>query len=413
MIFRKVALERLSSPEQLDQLMEVTSPRGWLALVALGALLLVALTWGIFGSIPSKATGEGILIRQGGVSNVVATGSGQLEEIKVTVGDVLTAGQVVASVRQDPLQRQIQEAESKLAQLRVDYQSLLAYGEEQRRLKARDRSQQRANLQQSIKRLEQDGSLLEEKLVVQASLLEQGLITKQTLLDTQQALNASRDALAGSRLQLDGLDLKRLEAEQDLEQQLDARRLSLRDQESQLRELKAKLVENASVVSPFDGRVLELMAGPGDLVSPGTPLVTVEVVSEELMAVIYVPASTGKQVQPGMAVQISPSTVKQEEYGYMLGVVSRVAEFPSTTRGMMSLLANQDLVSQLTAQGLPIQANVELLRDQATPTGYRWSSSKGPNVKISSGTLAVGSIIVKRDRPIRLVIPVVREKLGI
>ena len=39
MIFRKVALERLSSPEQLDQLMQVTSPKGWLALAGLGALL--------------------------------------------------------------------------------------------------------------------------------------------------------------------------------------------------------------------------------------------------------------------------------------------------------------------------------------------------------------------------------------
>lgn len=413
MIFRKVALERLSSPEQLDQLMEVTSPRGWLALVALGALLLSALGWGIFGSIPTKASGQGILIRQGGVSDVVATGSGQIEQMKVSVGDVLHAGQPVASVRQDPLLRQIQEGEAKLAQIKVDYQSLLAFAEEQRRLKARDRSQQKANLQQSIQRLEKDASLVTEKLAVRGKLLAEGLITKQSLLDTEQELNSTRDALASSRLQLDGLDLKRLEAEQDVEQQLDARRLTLRDEESQIRELKAKLEENASVLSPYDGRVLEVMAGLGDLVSPGTPILTVEVVSEELMALIYVPATGGKQIQPGMPVQIAPSTVKEEEYGYMLGVVSWVAEFPSTSRGMMSLLANQDLVSQLTAQGLPIQANVELLRDPTTPTGYKWSSSKGPSVKISSGTLAVGSIIVKRERPIRLVIPAVREKLGI
>ena len=35
MIFRKVALERLSSPEQLDQLLQVTDPKGWMALGAL------------------------------------------------------------------------------------------------------------------------------------------------------------------------------------------------------------------------------------------------------------------------------------------------------------------------------------------------------------------------------------------
>ncbi|MFL6291034.1 MAG: NHLP bacteriocin system secretion protein, partial [Thermoanaerobaculia bacterium] len=60
MIFRKVALERLSSPEQLDQLMQVTSPRGWLALGAFGTLLNTALGWAELGTIPTDATGEGI-----------------------------------------------------------------------------------------------------------------------------------------------------------------------------------------------------------------------------------------------------------------------------------------------------------------------------------------------------------------
>jgi hypothetical protein len=34
-------------------------------------------------------------------------------------------------------------------------------------------------------------------------------------------------------------------------------------------------------------------------------------------------------------------------------------------------------------------------------------------VKISSGTLAQGDVIVRADRPIRLVIPTIREKLGL
>ena len=38
-IFRKVALERLSSPEQLDQMVQVTNPKGWLALTGLGAIV--------------------------------------------------------------------------------------------------------------------------------------------------------------------------------------------------------------------------------------------------------------------------------------------------------------------------------------------------------------------------------------
>jgi hypothetical protein len=68
-IFRKAALERLSSPEQLDQLMQVTTPKGWLALIALAGLLVTAVILGFVGSIPVTVTGPCILLDSGGVNN--------------------------------------------------------------------------------------------------------------------------------------------------------------------------------------------------------------------------------------------------------------------------------------------------------------------------------------------------------
>jgi hypothetical protein len=61
-IFRKESLERLSSPEQLDQLMQVVRPKSWLPLVALGSVMTFALLWGILGRIPITATGKGLLV---------------------------------------------------------------------------------------------------------------------------------------------------------------------------------------------------------------------------------------------------------------------------------------------------------------------------------------------------------------
>ena len=68
-IFRQAALERLSSPEQLDQLMQVTTPKGWLALIALAGLLVTAVVLGFVGSIPVTVTGQCILLNSGGVNN--------------------------------------------------------------------------------------------------------------------------------------------------------------------------------------------------------------------------------------------------------------------------------------------------------------------------------------------------------
>jgi HlyD family secretion protein len=159
--------------------------------------------------------------------------------------------------------------------------------------------------------------------------------------------------------------------------------------------------------------VLEILADHGAVVTAGTPLLNVEVLSEDLIAALFVPASAGKKVQFGMPVRVAPSTVKREEYGAMLGRVVWVAEFPSTSPGMTRLLGNAALVAKLMEQGPPIQVNVSLDRDPATPTGFRWSSSHGPSLKISSGTLASGDIIVKEERPITLIIPTLREKLGL
>ena len=51
-IFRKVSLERLSSPDKLDQLIHIISPKLWLSICALGILSLVGLTWISIGSVP-------------------------------------------------------------------------------------------------------------------------------------------------------------------------------------------------------------------------------------------------------------------------------------------------------------------------------------------------------------------------
>jgi HlyD family secretion protein len=411
-IFRKVALERLSSPEQLDQLMQVTDPKGWLALGALGALLLASVTWGVLGSIPTEARGEGILLRQGGVSSLVAAETGQVEEILVSVGDVIRKGQVVARVRQEELLRQIQDSRDRLADARAKYQDLVRYAGAQRQLRDRDLAQQRANLRQTVAAAEREVALIRERMASERDLLKDGLITRQTLLTSEQSLNAAQDKLANARLELNGLELKRVDAEQQLDQQIQTREAEIRDLEIELRERQAKLGETARVTSPRAGRVLELLVDRGDVVNPGTALLNLEVVSDDLVAVLFVPATAGKRVQPGMQVRVTPSTVKREEFGSILGKVTWAAEYPSTSRGMIRLLGNEALVTKLMEEGPPIQVNVALERDPATPSGFRWSSSTGPSLKISSGTLATGDVVVRQEPPINLVIPKVREKLG-
>ncbi len=95
-IFRKVAVERLASPDQVDQLMQVTHARGWLALGAIVAIIAAALVWGIVGSIPTQINGEGILIATGGINTVEAPEAGKITKLYVTVGQHIGANEEVA-----------------------------------------------------------------------------------------------------------------------------------------------------------------------------------------------------------------------------------------------------------------------------------------------------------------------------
>src|SRR5258707_1555768 len=95
-IFRATAIERLSSPEQLDQLVDIVRPADWIATVVIGLVLAAIVAWSVVGRIPTRAAGEGILISDGGkVVDAISSNAGSLAAIEVMVGDHVTQGQLV------------------------------------------------------------------------------------------------------------------------------------------------------------------------------------------------------------------------------------------------------------------------------------------------------------------------------
>ncbi|MBT4107082.1 hypothetical protein OAI08_01155 [Gammaproteobacteria bacterium] len=98
-IFRKEALEQLQSPEQLEQLLQVTNRRSWLTLGVFVVGFLGILLWMLFGRIPVAVSGEGVIIAPGQVVPIQATYSGYLEAVDLDPGDEVFAGQVLGFVR--------------------------------------------------------------------------------------------------------------------------------------------------------------------------------------------------------------------------------------------------------------------------------------------------------------------------
>jgi HlyD family secretion protein len=186
--------------------------------------------------------------------------------------------------------------------------------------------------------------------------------------------------------------------------------------ENEIERLEDQHIRSSEVTSPYTGRILEVMAEPGSIVAQGSAIMRLDLVGdhiEDLEAVLYVPSTDGKRVRAGMAVQISPTTVKREEYGYMEGTVSRVSDFPATPEAMARVLKNEQLVHVLSGGGAPYETYASLRLDSSTRSGFRWSSSLGPDTGIQSGTICSATITVDAQRPAEMVLPVLRRFLGV
>lgn len=415
-LFRKVSLERLASPEQLDQMIQVTTPRGWITLAALGVLLGAAMVWGVAGSIPEKASGQGILVRSGGVFEVVPLGGGRVEDVAVRVGEEVSEGQVVARIAQPDLLAALSEGRAALEDLRIQQRQVEEFGSREVRMQTEYLAQRRVDLEAAIRAGEEELGWTREKIANQERLVAQGLLTRQTLLATRQQYETTQRDVRTNRNQVQQNSVDQLALRERKRQEIEAGRLKIEEAERALGRQEAELLRSSQVVSPYTGTVLEIMTEQGRVIERGEPVLRLDLTGKtvkDLEAVLYVASTEGKKIRPGMRIQISPSTVRQEEHGFLLGTVTYVSDYPATAQGMARTLKNDALVAALAGGGAPYEVHADLIPDPDTRSRYRWSSPKGPPAEIRSGTLCSAYITLEERRPLELVLPVFRRSAGL
>lgn len=415
-VFRKVSLDRLSSPEQLDQLMQVTDPRGWIALAATGVILLTAIVWSVAGTVPETVSGSGMLMKTGGVFEVAPLSGGRVTDLSVGVGDTVHEGQAVARIAQPDLADKLQQARTALAELRAQQAELVKYGDHDLKLQTDYLAQQRTNLEQSIAAAEQSLRWTQDRLTSEQQLATKGLLTNATVLATRQQYEANRQRLSDSRGELTQIAAKLLALENQRRREVSDGAFKIQQQVAVAADVERQLDAASRVITPYTGRILEVMSGEGSLVAPGEPILNLDLTGNavrRLEVVLFVASGEGKRIKPGMAIQVAPSTVRQEEFGLMLGRVTYVSDFPATAKGMQRILKNDRVVNELAGHDAPYEVHAELLVDPGTVSQYKWSSSKGPPIAIRSGTMATANIEVAARRPIEMVIPILKQYAGL
>lgn len=379
-IFRKVALERLSSPDKLDQMIHVVSGKAWLVMSTVFFLAMALIVWSIVGRINIKVNAEGVLLRSGGVFTVYSQVNGQVTDIAVRAGEEVKRGEVIARIMTPAISSEIYLLNQKLEEQKINYQNEVKH----------------FDLLQS--QIEDKIKNLTERLAQRNILFEKGLITKEKVLQTSNELQTQI-------ADLNGLTIKRKEAKDKLEE--------IKDKVQSLDQERFRI---SRIDSPYSGRIIEIKVDPDQLITAGAKIISLELSGRNiktLEGILYVNYDEGKNIKVDMDVLISPNGMPAEDYGSMIGKVIAVSSYPVTVESMTTKLQDDNLIKKILGTGPKYSVTVDFKIDPNTVSGFAWTSSVGPPVKINSGTLATGTIVLEKRRPISFVLPFLKKSLGV
>jgi HlyD family secretion protein len=412
--FRAVSLERAASPEQLDYLVKITTSYDWLFGLVIFLALTTAVTWSVVGRIPSRTPGEGILLSSGGrVVDAVSAAPGRLASIDVAVGDRVSTGQTIARIAQVDIEQRYRSTVEVFREREREHANLVSKTAIELASKSKNFAKLEEAFDQIIQGTNQRIEYLTEEVRNLEGLFAKGYTIRRNVEDRRRELTDARQRREDAQNEILKLRAQKTDLETQRERESQDSEFRLNEARRQMEQLGGELGRNTQVMSPIDGRVLEIKVSTGSVLNVGTAVIAVEAEGTTLEALVYIPSDRGKTVKPGMEVRLEPSTVKREEFGTMIGTVVSVSDFPITAQGMEAVLHNDKLVSRFSKDGAPYAVVVRLQSDATTTSGFRWAVGKGPPQRLTSGTLAKAEITTREQRPLDLVVPMFKRLTGV
>lgn len=406
-LFRPEAIKGLRSPEQLDSLLQLTRPAAWVALAVLIFIVIVTLIWGVLGRIPVQVTGLGVVLPAGtDIYQVQSEVAGVVKSTQVKPNQAVTEVQRLVVIALPVDQVALQDAQRSQDLLRTQYATQKDFAQRDIERRRQTVAQQNDTLRKKIADSQSYLSYLRNLLADQTAEQKLGYLTRQQTEATRTGIYSTEQTIAEAQNAMAQNELELIEFKNSREQQLESLQDQVVQAESKVRELTATLSSEREIFSPVDGLVSEIDVKPGTLVEAGATIAIIEQRSAQLELVAFFEIGKGKRLQPGMAVRVSPASVERDLYGSIVGRVETVSDLPETAAALLDLLGNAALVTQMMGAGAPIRATIALEADPRTPSGLRWTSSRGPNLKITAGETASASVTVEEKRPLDLVIPI-------
>lgn len=413
--FRQEALAHLYADKSYDTQLKIVSSQAWFFLFILFITISSLVLWGFLGSIPIWVDGKGIILtKESNIYSVVAKGTdGEITQILASPQQKVMKGQPIAKIRHSALEKEATESERLLAYLTTHH----AEQEAEYKKRHQQRVEEHENQQKLLRKILtiQDNYLvfLTDMLKRRKELFDTKLLSADQYQQTFQEFSATTNQIHQTNMNLVQNEISLNEFMDKWHQQLNEESLKIQDTKKMVNTLHDQIKIFSVATSPVTGKISSIQKSLGNSVTQGETIATVVTGTEELDCIIYVPSEIGKQVKNGMTVQVTPTYIKREEYGSMIGTVVAVSPFPVSASKIQATLQNENLVKTFSEDKSPIELRVVLKRDQNTKSGFAWTSSHGPDKTITQGTIISARVIIERKRPISLVVPALKSILGL
>lgn len=317
--------------------------KGGLILFMLAIAAIALLVWYFFIHRPTLKGAENLVVSPGRIAGDEATVSakiaGRVREIRVREGDSVSAGDVIAMLdddqlraREDAAKSAVQQAEARVRSSQQQISVLRAQEEsssisvDQSKIDVEGRvNQARAQVAAAEAALAQARAANNQakydyenqsQLAKAGDLSErQGMLAKSNLEATTAAVNAAEEQVKAARgaynAQLAALKTPAILSSQRLaiQEQINKAQSeiagAMADAEkarAQLREAEANRAD-LQIVAPFDGTITVRSVEPGEVINPGTAIVTL-VNLQELYLRVFVPIAEIDRVRVGQPARI-------------------------------------------------------------------------------------------------------------
>ena len=199
---------------------------------------------------------------------------------------------------------------------------------------------------------------------------------------------------------------------EDFRQQFNNQKSAVLSELNQERDKLVNETEKSEIRATIAGEIYDIPISVGNAVVKGSEVASILKGNlDDDSIVCFIPVSDAKKLKEGMEAYIYPSTVDKQEYGHIEGKVTKVELAASTNTRMKEVLGIDSLVQEFENKGPVVEVWFSMEEDNSTVSGYHWSTDKGTQVDLTTGTMVGTTTITESKRPIDILIPYLKNKL--